>query len=62
MFGSRNSYASDFKAVIDLIAGGEVNVLDMVSAVYPMERADEAFKALAENDGSLSKLLIEMLF
>lgn len=60
VFGSRNSYASDFKAVIDLIASGEVNVLDMVSAVYPMERADEAFKALAENDGSLSKVLIEM--
>lgn len=60
VFGSRNSYAADFRAVIDLIASGEVDVLSMVSAVYPMERADEAFKALAENDGSLSKVLIEM--
>ena len=60
VFGSRNSYASDFKAVIDLIAEGNVNVLDMVSAVYPMDRADEAFKALADNDGSLAKVLIEM--
>ena len=60
VFGSRNSYASDFKAVIDLIAEGGVNVLDMVSAVYPMDRADEAFKALANNDGSLAKVLIEM--
>ena len=48
------------EAVIDLIAGGKVNVLDMVSAVYPMEQAAEAFKALAENDGSLSKVLIEL--
>lgn len=60
VFGSRNSYPSDFKAVIDLIAGGGVNVLDMVSAVYPMAKADEGFKALANNDGSLSKVLIEM--
>ena len=29
VFGSRNSYAKDFQAVIDLIASGTVNVLDM---------------------------------
>lgn len=60
VFGSRNSLKKDFKEVIDLIASGEVNVLDMVSDVYPMERADEAFKALANNDGSLAKVLVEM--
>ena len=60
VFGSRNSYAKDFREVIDLIASGKVNVLDMVSAVYPMDEADVAFKALANNDGSLAKVLIEM--
>ena len=60
VFGSRNSYAKDFEAVIDLIAGGEVNVLDMVSAVYPVDKVDEAFKALVENDGSLAKVLIDL--
>ena len=60
VFGSRNSYASDFKAVIDLIAEGGVNVLDMVSAVYPIDQAADAFKALAGNDGSLAKVLIEI--
>ena len=60
VFGSRNSYAEDFKAVIDLIASGSVNVMDMVSDIYPMERADEAFKALVNNDGSLSKVLVEI--
>lgn len=60
VFGSRNSYASDFKAVIDLIAEGKVNVLDMVSAVYPIDDAAEAFKALASNDGSLAKVLIQI--
>ena len=60
VFGSRNSYARDFEAVIDLIAGGTVNVLDMVSAVYPVDKVDEAFQALVENDGSLAKVLIEL--
>lgn len=60
VFGSRNSYPTDFKAVIDLIASGKVNVLDMVSDVYPIERADEAFKALANNDGSLAKVLVNI--
>ena len=60
VFGSRNSYPKDFKAVIDLIASGNVNVLDMVSDVYPIERADEAFKALANNDGSLAKVLVNI--
>lgn len=60
VFGSRNSYASDFKAVIDLIAEGKVNVLDMVSEVYPIDEAADAFKALASNDGSLAKVLIQI--
>lgn len=60
VFGSRNSYPADFKAVIDLIASGEVNVLDMVSDVYPIDRAADAFKALANNDGSLAKVLIKI--
>lgn len=60
VFGSRNSYPSDFQAVIDLIASKTVNVLDMVSAVYPADKAVEGFEALVHNDGSLSKVLVEM--
>lgn len=60
VFGSRNSRPEDFKAVIDLLASGKVNVLDMVSAVYPADKAADAFNALVNNDGSLSKVLIEM--
>lgn len=58
VFGSRNSFPVDFEAVIDLISSGKVNVLDMVSKIYPVSKADEAFKALANNDGSLAKVLI----
>lgn len=60
VFGSRNSYTSDFEHVIELIAGGEVDVMKLVSDVYLMKRADEAFKALANNKGDLAKVLIEM--
>ena len=60
VFGSRNSYPSDFKAVIDIIASGRVDVMKMVSDVYPMDRADEAFKALANNSGELCKVLVKI--
>lgn len=60
VFGSRNSYPSDFADVIDLIASGKVDVNDMVSAVYPVDRVAEAFDALVHNDGSLSKVLIRI--
>lgn len=60
IFGSRNSYAKDFEALIDIVAQGKVDVMKMVSDIVPMDRADEAFKALAHNDGTLAKILIEI--
>lgn len=60
VYGSRNSYPSDFKDVIDLISSGNVDVLKMVSDIYPMDRADEAFKALANNKGDLCKVLVKI--
>lgn len=60
VYGSRNAYTKDFKALIKLVAGGKVDVLKMVSAVYSMEDAHKAFEALVHNDGSLKKVLIEM--
>ena len=60
VFGSRNSFPKDFKAVISLISTGKVNVMDMVSAVYPIDDVAAAFDALTHNDGSLSKVLIKV--
>ncbi len=60
IFGSRNALDRDFINNIQLIAEGKVDVMKMVSAVYPMDRAPEAFQALASNDGTLAKLLIEL--
>lgn len=60
IFGSRNSFPNDFVELIDIVAEAKVDVLKMVSDIYPMESADEAFKALTHNDGSLAKILIEI--
>jgi len=60
IFGSRNSYAKDFTDLIDIVAAGKVDIMKMVSSIYPMDQADDAFKALANNDGSLAKVLVEV--
>lgn len=60
VFGSRNAYTKDFKALINLVSSGKVDLMKMVSAVYPIDEADTAFKALAHNDGSLKKVLIQI--
>lgn len=58
IFGSRNAYTKDFEELIDLVSSGKVDILKMVSGIYDKENAAEAFNALANNDGSLAKLLI----
>lgn len=60
VFGSRNALTSDFEALIDLALTGTVPLTRMVSGVYPMEKAPEAFEALKHNDGTLAKLLIQI--
>ncbi|MFI3238671.1 MAG: zinc-binding alcohol dehydrogenase family protein [Lachnospiraceae bacterium] len=60
VFGSRNATAKDFRAVIDMIATGKVDVMKMVSAIYDMDVADDGFKALVSNAGDLKKVLIKI--
>lgn len=59
IFGSRNSFKKDFEELIDVMNKGGMDLMKMVSAVYPIDKSDAAFKALANNDGSLAKVLIE---
>ena len=58
--GSRNALKADFLNNIDLVASGKADVMKMVSGIYEMEDALEAFKALSHNDGTLAKLLIHI--
>ncbi len=60
IFGSRNAYTRDFEALIDIVSGGKVDVMKMVSDIVSMDRAEDAFKALSHNDGTLAKILIEI--
>lgn len=58
--GSRNALKADFINNIHLVASGKADVMKMVSSIYEMEDALNAFKALANNDGTLAKLLIHI--
>lgn len=60
IFGSRNSYRQDFEEAIDFVSRGKIDVMKMVSNIYPLGEADKAFRALSTNDGSLAKVLIEI--
>ena len=60
IFGSRNAMKQDFLDNIELAASGKVDVMKMVSGVYEMEKAADAFDALAHNRGDLAKLLIRI--
>ncbi len=60
IFGSRNAMKQDFLDNIELAASDKVDVMKMVSGVYEMDKAAEAFDALAHNKGDLAKLLIRI--
>ncbi len=60
IFGSRNAMKQDFLDNIELAASGKVDLMKMVSGVYEMDKAAEAFDALAHNKGDLAKLLIRI--
>ena len=47
IFGSRNAMKQDFLDNIELAASGKVDVMKMVSGVYEMDKAAEAFDALS---------------
>ena len=60
IYGSRNALKEDFINNIDIVANGEADVMKMVSRVYDMADALDAFRALANNDGTLAKILIKI--
>jgi len=58
--GSRNALKADFLNNIALVVSGKADVMKMVSGVYEMRDALDAFKALTNNDGTLAKILIHI--
>lgn len=59
IFGSRNAFTKDFEELIDLVKSKKVNPLKMISGIYDIDNAKDAFDTLSHNDGSLAKLLIK---
>ena len=60
VFGSRNALKDDFINNIKTVADKKADVMKMVSGTYEMNDAIDAFRALANNDGTLAKLLIKI--
>ena len=58
IFGSRNAFTKDFEELIDLVKSGKADIIKMISGVYDVCNAKDAFEALSRNDGTLAKLLI----
>lgn len=58
VFGSRNSL-HDFEPLIDLVSQGKVVIDPLITHVFPLDKAIEAFEQLLHNDGSLAKVLIQ---
>ncbi|MCI5795600.1 MAG: zinc-binding alcohol dehydrogenase family protein [Ruminococcus sp.] len=58
IFGSRNAFTKDFETLIALVKSGKADIIKMVSGIYDVDNAHEAFESLAHNDGTLAKLLI----
>ena len=59
VFGSRNALTKDFETLINLVADGKVDVMKLVSGIYKIDDAQTAFERLKNNDGTISKLLLE---
>jgi 2-desacetyl-2-hydroxyethyl bacteriochlorophyllide A dehydrogenase len=58
VFGSRNSL-HDFEPLIDLVSEGKVSIDPLITHVFPLENAVDAFEQLAHNDGSMAKVLVK---
>lgn len=58
IFGSRNSLKKDFEDVIDILSNGSIDANNLISDIYPKEKALQAFEDMAHNDGSKMKSMI----
>lgn len=59
MFGSRNATKEDFEEIIEMARTGKIDLLKVVTDIYPMERAAEAFCDLAKKQDSMLKVLLQ---
>jgi len=58
IYGSRNSL-HDFEPLVDIVLNNKVNIEPLITNIYDLENAAEAFDALKNNDGSMAKVLVK---
>lgn len=58
IYGSRNSL-NDFKPLIDIVSGGKVSIDSMISDVFDLDKAADAFECLKDRDASKMKVLVK---
>ncbi len=59
IMGSRNALPEDFRELIDFVKAGKVDLESVVSKVYPVEQAAEAFEDFKHNSNKLLKVQIQ---
>jgi threonine dehydrogenase-like Zn-dependent dehydrogenase len=59
IIGSRALTHADMRPSIDLVASGEIDVSDFVSARYPLAHAPEAFKDYEARPNDVLRIVIE---
>ncbi|MDK2836528.1 MAG: hypothetical protein PWP21_1305 [Thermosediminibacterales bacterium] len=58
VYGSRNSL-NNFEDLIDLVAAKDVGLDNIVTNIFIVEKAVDAFESLRHNDGSIMKVLVK---
>jgi threonine dehydrogenase-like Zn-dependent dehydrogenase len=58
IIGSRALTHADMQPSIDLVASGQIDVSEFVSATYSLEDAPEAFKEYEGNPGGVLRIVI----
>lgn len=59
VIGSRNARRDDFEEAINLLAEGRFCIEDVVTNLYPLDRAADAFEDFHQNAGSMLKVMID---
>ena len=61
IIGSRALTDADMAPSIDLVASGQIDVSDFVSATYPLNRTADAFEEYERNPGKVLRIVIDSM-
>ena len=60
IFGSRNALKKDFVELIDLVRSGKCDVKKIITDVYELENAENAFKEMRDDPSNRLKSVIKI--